>query len=339
MDHKAIQIRSFRKGQPRAYAAGPECYTAIPERDLYYIYSHVDYKGEYFVPPDAELQDAEQAKKIGSMLWAGGWSNPITVVPQNRHGVALPADFKAKTHHTLKQNHLGDNPKRPYRFFMAGGETLAALDQLAKDKEIYSQRITAMLDTFKKLTPLMLAENAVPGITKAQDIYFNSSVATDPAGRPVLRVSPRREGTGEVLPLLNCSAFTAITTGHNEYIILPNMASEQGRALQDSINAVPNKLRPHDFPAALLNTDHVIAADKLDGAFGPLNQPLIRHFPEGIVLAYRVNGKGRDSFTPAGCTEISQAAFLWMEMNYNDAVSGTRPPPPAKKNFPFAPKP
>lgn len=340
MNQTAVQVRSYRKGHNRAYTSRPECYTAIPERDQFYIYSHVDYKGNHFVPPDAVLQTEKESKLIASMLWAGGWSTPIMVVPQSRHGIAMPADFNAKTHQTLKQSHLGDNPKRPYRFFMAGGEGLAALNQAEHDKETYSKRVSDLFDAIKKLTPALVQENAIPGITDAKDVYFNSSLSTDTNGRPVPRISPRRDGTGEPLQLSSNAAFTALPAGHNDYVIIPNAASAEGQGLQTALDAIPNNPSTTGFPAKLLNTDNVVAADKLDGAFGPLNQPLIRHFREGIVLAYRVNrGKGTNTFTPAGCTEITQAAFLWMENDQNDRNAGTLPPPPAKKNIPPVPKP
>jgi hypothetical protein len=339
MNQTAVQVRSYRKGQPRAYTARPECYAAIPERDQFYIYSHVDYKGNHFVPPDAVLQTEKEAELIGGMLWAGGWSTPIMVVPQSRHGIALPADFNAKTHQTLKQSHLGDNPKRPYRFFMAGGAALATLNQLEQDKEVYSQRITQLFDAIKNLTPTLVHENAIPGITAAKDVYFNSSLSTDTNGRPVPRISPRRDGSGEPLPLASNSAFTALPAGHHDYVIVPNLTSALGQALQAALDAIPENPASAGFPAKLLNTDNVVAADKLDGAFGPLNQPLIRHFREGIVLAYRVNrGKSNNTFTPAGCTEITQAAFLWMENDQNDRNAGCLPPP-TKKNIPPVPKP
>lgn len=340
MTERAIQVRSYYKGKPRAYAVSPECYTDNPERDQFYIYAHVDYKGDHFVPPDAIRQNETDAKKIGAMLWAGGWSNPITVVPQTRRGVALPADFNAKTHNTLKQSHLGDNPKRPYRFFMVGGATLVTLQKMEQDKITYSERITQFFDALKSIIPALIQENALPGVTNKKDVYFNSSLATDHAGRPVPRISPRRDGTGEILPLHSNAAFTALPTGHHDYIVVPNLASEQGRALQAAMDAIPPNPATAGFPVSLLNTDSVTAADKLDGAFGPLNQPLVRNFPSGTVLAYRVN-RGRDNnhFVPAGCTEITQAAFLWMENDQNDRTMGTLPPPPAQKKPPHAPKP
>ena len=340
MNQTAVQVQSYRKGHNRAYTLRPECYSANPDGNQFYIYSHVDYKGNHFVPPDAVLQNEEESKRIGGLLWAGGWTTPAIIVPQSRHGIAIPDDFNAKAHKTLKQSHLGDNPKRPYRFFMAGGETLAALNQAEQDKEVYSKRVSTLFDAIKKLTPALVQENAIPGITDAKDVYFNSSLSTDTNGRPVPRISPRRDGTGEPLPLASNAAFTALPAGHHDYVIIPNAASADGQALQAALDAIPNNPSTTGFPTKLLNTDNVVAADKLDGAFGPLNQPLIRHFREGIVLAYRVNrGKGTNHFTPAGCTEITQAAFLWMETDQNDRTAGTLPPPPAKKNIPPAPKP
>lgn len=333
LDHEAVQIQGYTDGHPRAYKDRPACYIGSVKPLKIYMYCPIDYKGEHFIPEGAVLQTEEQAEKIGQFLWAGGWSSPITVFSSNRVGTALPADFDPAKHIVLETHHLASDDNKPYRFFKAGGQSLAALNGLDQAKETYRKKTDQLFKALENLKPQLLNAGAIKGVSAASEFYFNFSLGADSAGRPALQISARREGTGEPLNIDHNPWFKAYGKAGGDYFVEPDTGNASGLALKAFFDAVPDKPDEHAFPKELMNPETVTPADNLDGMFTPLDKPLIRHFPDGIYLAYRVDAGS--TFVPPGCTEISQAEFLWKDADENDRNMGiTLPPSP----FPPAPK-
>ncbi len=333
LDHEAVQIQGYKDGYPRAYKDRPACYIGSLKPLKIYMYCPIDYKDEHFIPEDAVLQTEEQSEKIGQFLWAGGWSSPITVISSNRAGTALPSDFDPAKHIVLDTHHLASDANKPYRFFRAGGQSLAALNGLDQAKENYRKKTDQLFRAIESLKTDLLEAGAIKGVNAASEFYFNFSLGADSAGRPALQISARREGTGEPLNIGHNPWFKAYGKAGGDYFVDPDTGNTNGLALKAFFDAVPDRPDEHAFPKELLNQETVTPVDNLDGMFTPLDKPLIRHFPDGIYLAYRVDAGS--TFVPPGCTEISQAEFLWKDADENDRNMGIIPPPPP---FPPAPK-
>ncbi|MGZ9097187.1 MAG: hypothetical protein ACXW30_02690 [Micavibrio sp.] len=335
LDQQQIQIQGYKDGQPRAYADRPACYLGSETPRKFYMFCPVDYKNQHFVPEGAIRLTEAQAEKIGQQLWAGGWSDPVTVIPSKRVGTALPADFDPAKHIVLDSHHLADDANKPYRFFKAGGQTLATLNALDQAKTTYSAKTSQLFKALDSLKTKLFDAGAIKGVATAKDFYFNFSLGTDSAGRPALQISARREGTGQPLNIEHNSWFKAHGKAGGDYFVEPDAGTAEGLALKAFFDAIPNNPDQQAFPPELLNPETVTPVDKLDGMFGPLSKPLIRHFPDGVYLAYRVNNNS--TFVPPGCTEITQAEFLWKEADENDRNMGTTPPPPWPSAGPHAP--
>lgn len=327
MDQKQIQIQDYKGGVPRAYTDRPAIYASTSHPAKIYMYCPVDYKDQHFIPEDAVRQTEAQAEKIGQLLWAGGWSDPVTIIPAKRAGTGLPADFDPAKHGALETRHLASDDNKPYRFFRAGGQSLALLDALDQAKDNYSKRVSQLFKALDALKTRLFDAGAIKGVQAASEFYFNSSLGTDSAGRPVLQISARREGTGQVLNIAHNPWFKAHGKTGGEYLVAPETGNPDGLAFKAFFDAIPDNPEQQAFPKELLSTDKVDPVDHLDGLFGPLNKPLIRHFPDGIYLAYRLRADGSGAFIPPGCTEISQAEFLWKDADENDRNMGTTLPP------------
>ncbi len=329
LTHTAVQIKGFTGGLPRAYTERPTCHIAPHDQQKIYIYAPIDYKGQHFIPTDARLLDETEEQRVGQSLWAGGWSDPITLVPAKRSGTALPADFDPAQHQTLTPHHLGDNPAKPYRFFKAGGETLAILNGQGQDKDEYSKKTDQLFRAVTGLKNKLVKAGAISGVQSPKDVYFNFALHTEDNGRPKLEISARRDGTGEPFTLIDNAWFISTGKISGGDFVTPNPATPEGQALQKFFDAVPENPDQSGFPKALLSTDPVTPADQYDGMVGPLEKPLIRHYPDGIYLAYRTPADGIGTFTPPGATEISKAEFLWLEADEGDKNTGiTLPPKP-----------
>ena len=335
--HQAVQIKGFNGGMPRAYAESPSCYLSPHDPEKIYIYAPIDYQGRHFQPKDAVLLDEAEEKKVGLSLWAGGWSDPVTLVPTHREGTALPDDFDPALHRALKPHHLGDDPAKPYRFFKAAGETLSLLAAQDQAKTSYNTATSQLFRAVDGLKAQLVAAGAITGPKDKKDVYFNFGLHTDSAGRPKLELSARREGTGEPFPF-NDNAWL-VRTGKisGGDFVMPNPATKEGQALQAFFDAIPENPDHSGFPKALLSTDRIKPADRYDGMFSPLEKPLIRQFPDGVYLAYRAPADGSGNFTPPGAIEVSQAEFLWLDADEGDKNAGIVLPP--KPQFPLtAPK-
>lgn len=329
--HTAIQIKGFTGGLPRAYTERPACYLTH-DRGKIYIYAPIDYKGQHFIPAGATLLNDAEEQRVGQALWAGGWSNPVTLVPGKREGTALPHDFDPAQHQTLKPHHLGDDPAKPYRFFKAGGETLAILNGHDQVKAEYSKKTDQLFRAVTGLKTRLVESGAIPGVVSPEDVYFNFALHTEDDGRPKIEISARRDGTGEPFTLKDNAWFISTGKISGENFITPNPATAEGQALQKFFDAVPNNPEQSGFPKALLSTDTITPADQYDGMFGPLEKPLVRNFPDGVYLAYRTPINDGGIFTPPGATEITQAEFLWLDADEGDRNTGVTPPP--KPNLP-----
>lgn len=309
-NHRAIQVKNYTGGLNRAYEENPSCYIAPHKPHQIYLYAPIDYRGQHFVPKDAtRLSDAEE-KRVGLMLWSGGWSNPITLLTGQRQGTALPGDFDPARHQTIEASHLGSDPARPYRFFKAAGETLTALTQKDRLKEQYQNSVQQLYTMVDGLKAAFIKAGAITAVSSEDEFYFNFMLGGDAEGQKKLELSARRTDTGDRLDLRDNAWFTT-----KDDVITPNPATAEGQSLQAAFNAIPENPYARSYG---------------------LDQPVIRHFTDGIYLACPVPQDGTALTPPPGAIEIPQAAFLWMDADHTDLEIGITPPPAPEQLKPAA---
>ncbi|NBX66154.1 MAG: hypothetical protein EBQ96_04075 [Proteobacteria bacterium] len=306
-----IVIKQEAGTLPRAYREYPSIYTNGGENDGIYLYAPIAHDGSWFVPPDSRLLDYKESDAVGNALFAGGWSDPLTIMPLAMEGTELPRGFVPPTD-------MGE-PRFPARIFLPQGASYNDLnDHLAK-RAAWNDHMSRLADAVRDAMLVSAHASFDPSVVGGDGFYVNMSYAIQ-AGAPQITASLRRDDkggdfmkAGQPLPLPDSADYVAAPFTHGEYRITPNAnpTTDFGRTIAALFGNVPPFADVADYPS--LATP--------DGR-GP-----IHHNYGGIDFLYYSGLTANDPFVPAGAKPVSNATYWWIRNDEEDRNRGIVPPP------------
>lgn len=199
---------------PRAYAHRTSSFFHPGDRSRVYLYAPVDYKGDHFVPEDAELLSDSDAEKIDRGLWACGHSQPafVAVPPVGPRGVALPAGFNPDDE---GQNYCRES---------------APFDWRAKH---------ALARSFENAKFLYFREGVVEGVSWHDRFRFDVKLGIDDRGAPEVYIKPVAIEDKRDLRLRDNGTFIAVPAADGYYRADPRPETAGGMVMCGFIAAVP----------------------------------------------------------------------------------------------------
>lgn len=199
---------------PRAYAHRTASFFHPGDRSRVYLYAPVDYRGDYFIPEDAELLPESEAQKIDIGLWACGHSQPafVAVPLSGPRGIALPGDFNANDD---RQNCRRESP--PF-------------DGRAR---------YALVRSFENSKFGYFNAGAVDDVSWYDQFTFDVRIGVDDHGAPEVYIKPVAVADGRDLRLRDNGTFVAVPVADGYYRADPRPQTAGGMVMRDLIAAVP----------------------------------------------------------------------------------------------------
>lgn len=339
LDHTVIAVKNDNpQSYPRAYEHKPVIYGvsnvkksaddgAMKNHIDLYLYAPIGYDGDYFIPDGARLIDDEKERElVDGMLFAGGWSDPLTFFNRSPVGVDVPDDYIAFE--------AGDTPKHDAHAklcFFVQGETAEIIDDYKDRLALYDQKTGDVMRRVKSIVENDLRPILMPKVEGDSGYYVNMSLNDQD-----MKISVRRNGSnefmmaGQPIDLDDNDFFTVSAAGHShEYNISPNLKTKQGRELADAFAAIP--LRPSLSDYDMLLADFPIEEKQFDAMFGiDGHVPMLREMQGYDVLVYNTDDTAGNSFCPHGCLQLPPSIFFWLDEDRVDLETGILPPPAPK---------
>lgn len=310
LDKPTLLVEHKKGGWPRAYESYPGIYAATAEAPLYLMFCRTDYKGAHFVPEDAVLCDDKDftSTDMGHGIYKKRhWIAEGPVIDGGRRGVKLPPDY---TPPAQDETEPAQN-----QFFLAGGQTLAAITRYEQKKQLFSRRFEA----FRKALDIWADKN-MPGH------YANMSLRHE-KGRNVLTLSFREKDCGEAQPLMHPDwlidkqverDWRDPETGEiqrvilNEYEVRPSPATAESRILAMMFKMIPPLPEARSIPELTVTTKN-----------GPVPAHIHR-YPEGVFLNFYT---AEQIAPPPGCVPADAALFAWLRADEEDRMWNIELPP------------
>jgi hypothetical protein len=338
LDKPITKVQTGIDAYPRAYVSWPEAYsTFMGANSEYFMYVPVGHDGSHFEPEDGVLLDAQGVNRAGNLLWAGGWQDNAPFAHRPDVGIDLPASFDPKSEHVQERNALADE-NTAIRAFKVAGDSLAAMQDLRRREKAYSDAVNALFEHVKDMAPKTADLPARKGKSaRTADIYANLSLSEDDDGKPVVRISLRLEGKGDIMeagqpvPVKDTEGYI-VSSGaqYGEYEIVPNLNSEAGKKFRDLLDS-PDIIRTdiRNYPVLRYPADPGVSAQfQAAAAKNFAGFPVQRTFGGDEYLIYRVaRDDNPDLPGPKGAIPVSPQAFNWLEADASDRMRGIASPP------------
>lgn len=314
LDSPIIAVSCTEGAHPRAYETYPQIYTDGGDTPAFFMYPPVSYKGTHFVPADSKRLTEKESEAANCRLFAGGWSDPISVLPVKPQGVALPADFDpaSSTYDIYGKGHAVPN------IFLPAGASRTALDTYAYEKTRFDTHMHELTEALKaavlKQAEISLGEDDIQG----DGMYVNLSYSL--TNTPNIEISLRRDGksqgslmmAGQPLPMPSSADYeTKAAESPGSFIITPASApttaeGQRIKALYDSIPPMPS-----------LNDAHALGV--------PANAAVYAHRFGGIDFLYYTASENAPA--PQDARPVSFALYSWIRHDDEDRRRGITPPP------------
>ena len=146
----SIMVYKGVQSLPRAYKEHPAIFTSPEQNPRYFMYSPVDYKGDYFKPLDSKLLSKKEEQRVGDLLFAGGWLGNAPIVSIKKIGVATPEDYSPPTTSELRKSfsHMPNDRV----VFLAQGKTLDLVNDYNDRTKKWKKAINATTKAIKAET-------------------------------------------------------------------------------------------------------------------------------------------------------------------------------------------
>jgi hypothetical protein len=332
LDKAAIRVVDTYGHFHRAYSIFPRLYMSEMDGSIY-MYSPVDYKGEHFRPKDSILLSEDGTKRAGDKLFMGGWGSPYPILPRAEQAVDMPKDFNPQ-YATM----LGNDPllrkdgDRQYRFFMTrkNGESENIIREY-KDKSKHEMNsFTVLTDHIRDQFNAIAKSNNVLDTDPSRKYYPTFMRTKDKAsGKAEVIISVFHEGfspNGQTAKFSEQGDYFDTERKNNITILVPHSRTPEARTIKELFDKMTNGPSLEDFPR-IMYPEAIKPTDSVDGMFGDRRTPIIRELGNDTVLEYRVN-KGKPlNFCPPDSVEVSEALYLWLKENQEDAQKGYNLPP------------
>ncbi len=209
---RAIQIRLVDGGYPRAYAHTPVCYFHPADHKRAVMFVPVDYKGESFVPQDAEKLSNDEARHIDYGLTSGGHSSTMSAIAQVfPYGVATPADFDPQS------------PTQRYEHFPAPFD---------------HKKAAHVLECLERCKRYLVDVGAIEGVKYPNEFTFKSFLTTEHDGRMGIIAQAISLKDNATLSMKANACFTPEPIG-DAYKMVPTPKTAGGQAFQSIMDSVP----------------------------------------------------------------------------------------------------
>ncbi|HYD18674.1 MAG TPA: hypothetical protein VEF76_09360 [Patescibacteria group bacterium] len=329
LDAPAIQVAHGKDTWPRAYEHFPQIFSSPEQNPRYFMYAPVDYKGGHFAPVDAIELDDKTADRVGDLLFAGGWLGNAPLVNKEKTGVALPPDYNPGANPGLQEDLQNPHTRR---VFVAGGESLAAVEDFRRREREFSAAASAVRDEVERLASLeipKLKEKLPAGEELRASVSYRYGGHVETVE---MLLSIRMEGKvnfmdgGKALRLADTAAYTLHKSHGNEYTVLPRRDTEAGRNLAALMDAVPKHPSLADYPVLRGNFKHT--PGQFDAALGINGTvPQARDLGGRTLLIYNTDIDAGSTFAPPGAKHVPVGVFNWLQSDEQDRNMGITPPP------------
>jgi len=314
LDSSVIAVNCTEGAHPRAYETYPQIYTNGGDTPAFFMYPPVSYKGTHFVPADSKLLTEKESEAANNRLFAGGWCDPISVLPVKPQGVALPDDFDpaSSTYDIYGKGHAIPN------IFLPAGASRIALDTHTQDKKRFDAHMHELTEALKaavlKQAEISLGEDDIQG----DGMYVNLMYSL--TSTPEIEISLRRDGksqgslmmAGQPLPMPSSADYeTKAANSRGSFIITPASAptTTEGQYIKALYDTIPPMPSLNDAPALGVPANAAVYAHRYGGA---------------DFLYYTAS---ENIPTPQDAKPVSFALYSWVRHDDEDRGRGITPPP------------
>lgn len=332
LDSPAPQVFQEKGGLPRAYRRYPEIFSSPEKTPRYFMYAPVDYRGNHFAPEDGVPVTGKPAAQVDDLLFAGGWLGNAPLVSRKKHGVALPAAEAAALSKSFRK---ADDDGHRQICFIAGGESLAAIEDFNRRTADYHARVGALREAIQKTVeaqfPDIMALARLPA-----DEAIRASISYRYGGgdgKTEMLLSVRQEGRLEMMAagrsltaLPENPAYRLKKSEGGEFTVKPRRDTAEGKALAALFDAIP--ATPALAEYKILHAGYAFTPGRFDSMLGVNGVvPRVHQLEGRTILVYNADDAARETFCPPGAIPLPTAAFKWLNADAADRNLGVTPPP------------
>ncbi|MDE1151752.1 MAG: hypothetical protein PW788_04365 [Micavibrio sp.] len=328
----ATQVFQGKQTLPRAYLEYPAIFLSPEKEPRYFMYSPVDYKGDFFTPQDAKLLGDKKNAVVGELLFAGGWLGNAPLVSRKKSGVSTPADYNPATNDALKKSY-NYAANRGQRCFIAGGESLAAVQDNRRRETEWRAAVDTVTNFIKALVEKQFPEmeKTIPageGLRASCSYSYGGYLD----GATEIHLAVRMDGkaniwnAGKTVPLLENPAFATESREGGEATIVARTDTPEGRNLKMLMDMIPRTPALGEYE--VLHGNFNFRQNKIESALG-INGVVPQAVDLGgkTILIYNTASKAKSSFCPKGATPLPTEAYQWLQSDKGDINMGITPPP------------
>ncbi|MGH1403458.1 MAG: hypothetical protein ACRBDL_04385 [Alphaproteobacteria bacterium] len=324
-----IQVKDTeQQAYPRAYTHTPQVYaTQINGQLDLYMYCPVGYDGTNFSPDDASLiTDEGEQQKIGNMLFAGGWMDPISFYSLKPQGVDVPDNYQ-------RPDQFENAPSHAKLCFIAQGRTLDMIEEYEERAMYHKQNVDCVMDEICRIVEAHLSEGLHAQLDEGESFYINKShsIARNKQDEIEFCISVCRGGETQMMQAgqsltLEDNPYFCVEEKGKDYRILPNMESKQGGKLFSLMQKIPPAPQISDYPELMADLPFTPGRfDVLLGVNGKV--PRIDEFEGHKILIYNTDTVERGDFNPPDSVYLPSSVYQWLNADKEDETMGIEPPP------------